>query len=91
MATHSCSSASNNSCIFCKGDHAASNTSLQFVPVVFVWASVWGHGRPGENKDDVGEELCGVECCMGSDTVVLKYSAIQRLMHETKQKKAFLF
>ena len=26
-------------------------------------------------------------CCMGSGVVVLEYSAIQRLMHEIKQKK----
>ena len=33
----------------------------------------------------VGEELCGVVCCMESGIVVLKYSAIQQLMLETKQ------
>ena len=39
-----------------------------------------------ENLDAVvGEELCGVACCMGSGIVVLKYSAIQCLMLEIKQ------
>ena len=33
----------------------------------------------------VGEELCGVACCLGSGIVVLKYSAIQRLKREIKQ------
>ena len=33
----------------------------------------------------VDEGLCGVACCMGSGIVVLKYSAIQQLMLETKQ------
>ena len=33
----------------------------------------------------VGEELYGVVCRMGSGIVVLKYSAIQQLMLETKQ------
>ena len=33
---------------------------------------------------DVGKELCGVACCMGSGIVTLNYSAIQRLMGEIK-------
>ena len=38
----------------------------------------------------VGEELCGVACCMESGVVVLQYSALQRLMPEIKpQKKCF--
>ena len=41
-----------------------------------------------ENLDVVvGEELCGVACCMGSRVVPLKYSAIQRLMPKTKNSK----
>ena len=35
----------------------------------------------------VGEELCGVACCMGSGIVVLKNSATQCLMPEIKQQK----
>ena len=38
----------------------------------------------------VGEELYGVVCRMGSGIVVLKYSAIQRLMPEIKEKKCAL-
>ena len=33
----------------------------------------------------VGEELCGVACCMGSGIVMLQYSAIQHLMSEIQQ------
>ena len=69
----------------CRGVHSASNASLQLV------ASVW----PGGNLDvAVGEELCDVACCMGSGTVVLKYSDIQRLIPEIKRqekKKRFYF
>ena len=55
---------------------------------MLVSVEVRGHGRPGENLDVVvGEELCDMACCMGSGIVVLKYSAIQRLMPEIKQKK----
>ena len=39
----------------------------------------------------VGEELCGVACCMGSGIVVWTYSAIQRLMLEIKQQKHMRF
>ena len=39
----------------------------------------------------VGKELCGVACYMGSGIVVLKYSAIQHLMLEIKQKKNVRF
>ena len=38
----------------CRGVQSASNKSLQLVPSLFVWVTVWGHGRPGEN--------CG-RCC----------------------------
>ena len=40
---------------------------------------------------DVGKELCGVACCMGSGIVTLKYSAIQRLMGEIKQRENMPF
>ena len=39
----------------------------------------------------VSEELCGVAYCMGSGIVVLKYSAIQRMMLEIKQHKNVRF
>ena len=39
----------------------------------------------------VGEELCGVDCCMGSGAVVLKYNTIQHLMPEIKQQKVLRF
>ena len=46
------------------------------------------HGRPGENLNVVvGKALCGMACCMGSGIVVLKYSAIQRLMPKLKQQQ----
>ena len=35
----------------------------------------------------VCEELCDVACCMGSDVVVLKYSAVKRLLPEIECKK----
>ena len=41
-------------------------------------ADMESHGRVSDVV--VGEELCGVACCMGSGTVMLKYSAKQRLM-----------
>ena len=45
-------------------------------------------GQGGRSLDVVvGEEQCGVECCRGSGVVLLKYSAVQRLMPETKQQK----
>ena len=45
--------------------------------------------------DGVGEKLRGVVCCMGFE-ILLKHSAIQRLMPEIKQpphppKRAFFF
>ena len=41
----------------------------------------WG---PGENLDIVvGKEPCSVACCMGSNVVMLKCSAIRHLMLET--------
>ena len=46
----------------CRGVHSALNMFLQLVSSVFVWVKVWGHGRPGENLDVVGEVLCGVAC-----------------------------
>ena len=41
----------------------------------------------------VGEELCGVACCMGSGVVKLKYSAVQSLNARNKpaNKYPFLF
>ena len=39
----------------------------------------------------VGEKLCGVACCMGSGIIVLKDSAIQRLMALNKTAKNVRF
>ena len=36
----------------------------------------------------VGEKLFGLACCMGSGIVMMKYSAIQRLMREIRQQKS---
>ena len=44
----------------CRGVPSAWNTSLQLVPSVFVWVSVRGHGRPGENSG---------RCCCWRGTV----------------------
>ena len=54
------------------------------VPVVLVFKSgdLEGQGRILDAA--VGEEPRGVACCMGSGTVVLKHSAIQRWMHKIK-------
>ena len=53
-----------------------------------------GHGRPGKSLHiAVGDELCGVACCMGSGVVKLKYSAVQSLNARNKpaNKYPFLF
>ena len=74
----------------CRCVHFASNTSVQLVPLLcsIGFKLIWGLGRPGENFNVVlSEELYGVMCCMGCGIVVLKYTAIQRLMSEIKQQK----
>ena len=86
MAIHSCFSARNNSCTFA-GVFIASNTSPQLVPSVFAWVSVDMAGQGRILDVVVGEELCGVACCMGSGVFALKHSAIPRLVPEKKRKK----
>ena len=69
----------------------AGNTSLQLVPSVFGFKSgdIEGQGRILDVV--VGEDLCGIACSIGSGIVVLKYSAIQRMMLEIKQHKNVRF
>ena len=86
MAIHSCFSARNNSCTFA-GVFIASNTSPQLVPSVFAWVSVDMAGQGRILDVVVGEELCGVACCMRSGIVVFKYCDIQRLIRKIKQFK----
>ena len=51
-----------------------------------------GNGWQGKNLDVVvGEELCGIACCMGSGIAALKDSALQRLMPERKQQKICVY
>ena len=45
----------------------------------------------GRRFNVVGEEMCSGACYMGSDIVVSKYSAIQRLMREIKLQNNMRF
>ena len=74
----------------CWGVHFAPSTSSNLSEMCSIgFKLISGHGGPGQNLDDVvGEELCGVACCVGLGAFVLKYSAIQRLMPEIKQQKS---
>ena len=73
----------------CRGVLSVSNMSLQVVPSVFGFKSVDMEGQ-GRILDVVGDELCGVACCMQSSIVMLKYSAL-RLMHKIKRQKDMCF
>ena len=78
--------------LICRCVHSASTSSLQLLPSVLIWVQVWGQGRPGKNLGVVvGEEMCGIVCCMGSGIVALKCSAIQLLMLEIQQQKKYGF
>ena len=90
MATQSCLSARNNSRTFAGAfplPRTLLSNSFQVCLSGFKSGDMEGQGRLLDVV--VGEELCGVECCMGSGVVVLKYSAIQRFV--AAEKYTFLF
>ena len=94
MATHSCLSAGNNSRTFAGAftlPRARLSNSFQVCLLGLRSEDMEGQGRILDVV--VGEELCGVACCMGSGIVVLKYSAIQRFMAEMEKpnKQRFCF
>ena len=71
----------------CRGVHSASNTSLQLVPSVFGFKSGDIESQGELSNVVVGEEPCGVACCVGFGIVMLKCSAMQRMVREIKLQK----